>query len=141
MRNFKNRAVTDLTRRWGLDDFCADAIPVLAAALDPRFKNMLLIGKSELTAVMKATVVRWEAFSSAHKSVSEDHDRPRGKTTISQAGLAAASDGPSMKKKKPENPLDFLFRPEKSVVEESIEEELACYFTDPTINRSANPLD
>ena len=46
-----------------------------------------------------------------------------------------------MKKKKPENPLDFLFGPEKSAVEESIEEELARYFTDPTISRSANPLD
>ena len=44
----------------GLDDFCADTIPVLAAALDCRFKKMLLIGKSELTAVMKANVARWE---------------------------------------------------------------------------------
>ena len=139
--NFKNGAVTDLTRRWGLDDFCADAIPVLAAALDPHFKKMLLIGKSELTAVMKATVAQWEAFSSAHKLVSEDHDKPRGKTTFSEADPAAASDGPSVKKKKPENPLDFLFGPEKSAVEESIEEELACYFTDPTISKSANPLD
>ena len=89
---------------------------------------------------MKATAARWEAFSSAHKLVSEDHDKPRGKTTISEADPAAASDGSCMKKKKPENSLDFPFGPEKSAVEESIEE-LARYFTDPTISRSANPLD
>ena len=56
--DLKEKLQEQLTERFKLDDLEPNSLPVLAAALDPRFRNLIFLTAEQKTEVKEALVTR-----------------------------------------------------------------------------------
>ena len=130
VRDFRTRAMADLNKQWSLDQLQMDSIPVLASALDPRFKDIPVLSAGEVQGVVKAVGAKCEEMASRGDVQDEGSSQTQ----------SAATAETSAKRAKTVDALEYLFGPENLGDNDTIESEVARYFADPVQSRGEDPL-
>ena len=122
IREFKKMMVGELKRRWVLESLDTSSYMVLAAALDPRFKQLKFLKDSEIQSVKSELTERMDAFVEQKLQNSSSSDEPQAK--------------------KRKTALDILLGEEDtpSSTVSSTTEELNQYMAEKPIPRKSSPL-
>jgi len=123
IREFKQLMMTELKRRWELDSLDTSSCLVIAAALDPRFKQLKFLTELQIQAVKSEITERMDSFSS-----------PEDPSCTSTSGEPLA--------KKHKTALDVLLgEDDTSSAHVSTTEELNQYMAEKPLQRDMAPLD
>ena len=118
IREFERVMNVELKRRWELDTLDTSSYPVLAALLDPRFKQLKFLVESEIEFVKSELTERMANFN--------DHN------------LSSSGDEPQAKRQK--TALDLLLGEQETPAHNSTAEELNQYMAEKQVPRKSSPL-
>ena len=123
IRQFKQLMIADMKQRWELESLDTSSCLVMAAALDPRFKQLKFLNEFQIQAVKSEITERMDSFS-----------RP------AEPSSTGSTDGPPVKKRK--TALDILLgEDDASSSHVSTTEELNQYMGEKPLQRDSAPLD
>jgi len=123
IRDFKQLMMAELKQRWDLDSLDTSSCLVIAAALDPRFKQLKFLNEVQIEALKSEITERMDSFSS-----------PMDMSRTNTPGRPPA--------KKRKTALDILLgEDDTSSSHVSTTEELNQYMADKPLQRDMMPLD
>ncbi len=124
IHEFKQLMVAEMKRRWELDSLDTSSCLVIAAALDPRFKQLKFLNDLQIEAVKSEITERMDSFASP----------------VDPPCTSTPQEEPPAKKRK--TALDVLLgEDDTSSSHVSTTEELNQYMTEKPLQRDAAPLD
>ena len=124
IRQCKIKVAAAMRHRWALDGLDATRVSVLATALNPKFCQLKLLTDEQRT-VFKAELKKITEELDASSQSSDSADTP-------------APSPPATKRKK--TAFDILLGEEEETADNTIEDELAQYFTDKVAAHDCHPL-